>query len=99
MPTPANPATTRSRPMLELIIGTYGLLCWLLFAKFKLIPVNTYTIMTAILGGVAILILIYILLSTFHPVSNDGRMYNAVVQIVPQVRGKVIEVPITANQP
>jgi multidrug resistance efflux pump len=85
--------------MLELIIGTYGLLCWLLFAKFKLIPVTTYTVVTAILGGIVILVLIYILLSVFHPVSHDGRMYNAVVQIVPQVRGKVIEVPITANQP
>ena len=27
--------------MLELIIGTYGVLCWLVFKKFKLIPVTT----------------------------------------------------------
>jgi multidrug resistance efflux pump len=85
--------------MVELIIGTYGVLCWLLFAKFKLIPVNSYTIFTAILGGVVILALLFILLSVFHPVSHDGRMYNAVVQIVPQVRGKVVEVPLQANQP
>ncbi len=25
--------------MVELIVGTYGVLCWLLFKKFKLIPV------------------------------------------------------------
>lgn len=29
--------------MIELILGTYGALCWLVFKKWKLIPVNTYT--------------------------------------------------------
>ncbi len=85
--------------MIELIIGTYGLLCWLVFKKFKLVPVNAYTIFTAILGGIVILATLYILLSVFHPVSHDGRMYAAVVQIVPNVRGTVVEVPIEANKP
>jgi multidrug resistance efflux pump len=85
--------------MVELIVGTYGVACWLLFAKFKLIPVNTYTIVTAFLGGGVILLLLYIFLSVFHPVSHDGRMYAPVVQIVPNVRGLVIEVPIEANKP
>src|SRR5437588_12378440 len=85
--------------MVELTIGTYGLLCWLLFAKFKVIAVTTYTIVTAFLGGGVILLMMYILLSVFHPVSHDGRMYAPVVQIVPNVRGIVIEVPIEANKP
>ena len=85
--------------MLELIVGTYGVLCWLLFKKFKLIPVNTYTVCTAILVGAVILLLLYVMLSVFHPVSHDGRMYAPVVQIVPQVRGVVVEVPVEANQP
>ena len=85
--------------MVELIVGTYGVLCWLLFAKFKVIPVTTYTIVTAFLGGGVILLLLYIFLSVFHPVSHDGRMYAPVVQIVPNVRGTVIEVPVEANQP
>ena len=38
--------------MIELIIGTYGLACWLVFKKFKLVPVTTYTVCTAILGGI-----------------------------------------------
>jgi multidrug resistance efflux pump len=84
--------------MVELIVGTYGVLCWLLFAKFKVIPVNTYTIVTAFLGGGVILLLLYIFLSVFHPVSHDGRMYAPVVQIVPNVRGLVIEVPIEPNK-
>ncbi|MFO0852032.1 MAG: biotin/lipoyl-binding protein [Gemmataceae bacterium] len=85
--------------MLELIIGTYGVLCWLLFAKLKLIPVTTYTVVTAVLGGVVILAVLFITLSVFHPVSHDGRMYAPVVQIVPQVRGTVVEVPAEANKP
>jgi multidrug resistance efflux pump len=85
--------------MLELILGTYGFLCWLLFKRLKLIPVNTYTIVTAVLGGVVMLGVLYILLSVFHPVSHDGRMYAPTVEIVPQVRGSVIEVPAEANKP
>lgn len=85
--------------MVELIVGTYGVLCWLLFKKFKVIPITTYTIVTAFLGGGMILLVLYVLLSVFHPVSHDGRMYAPVVQVVPNVRGTVIEVPIEANQP
>lgn len=85
--------------MLELILGTYGFLCWLLFKRLKLIPVNTYTIVTAVLGGVVMLGVLFITLSVFHPVSHDGRMYAPTVEIVPQVRGSVIEVPAEANKP
>lgn len=85
--------------MIELVIGTYGVLCWLLFKKFKLIPVTTYTVVSAILGGTMILGALYVLLSVFHPVSHDGRIYSPVVQVVPQVRGTVIEVPVEANKP
>jgi multidrug resistance efflux pump len=85
--------------MIELIIGTYGVLCWLLFKRFKVIPVTTYTVVTAILGGGVILLFLYVILSVFHPASEDGRLYSPVVQIVPQVRGAVIEVPVEANKP
>jgi multidrug resistance efflux pump len=84
--------------MIELIVGTYGLACWLVFKKFKLVPVNTYTIFTAIGGGVVILVVLFVLLSVYHPVSHDGRMYTYVVQIVPNVRGTVVEVPVEANK-
>src|SRR4051812_21676033 len=85
--------------MVELIVGTYGVLCWLVFKKFKLIPVTTYTVCTAVLGGGVILALLFISLSNFHPTSHDGRMYAPVVQIVPEVRGVVIDVPVEANKP
>jgi multidrug resistance efflux pump len=84
--------------VVELTIGTYGVVIWLLMVKFKVIPINVYTIFTAIGGGVVILVVLYILLSVFHPVSHDGRMYVANAEIVSNVRGTVIEVPIKANQ-
>jgi multidrug resistance efflux pump len=85
--------------MIELILGTYGVGCWLVFKKFRLIPVTTYTVCTAILGGIVLFMGIMIMLSMCHPVTHDGRFYAAVTQIVPQVRGKVIEVPVKPNEP
>ena len=85
--------------MIELIIGTYGVACWLVFKKFKLVPVTTYTVCTAILGGIGLFLGILILLTNYHPVTHDGRFYAAITQIVPQVRGTVIEVPVTPNEP
>src|SRR5262245_27325002 len=82
-----------------MIVGTYGVLCWLLMFKFKVVPINVYTIFTAMAGGVVIVVVLYILLSVFHPVSHDGRMYVANAEIVSNVRGTVIEVPVKANQP
>ena len=85
--------------MIELIIGTYGVACWLIFKKFKLVPVTTYTVCTAILGGIVIMMGLLIILTFCHPVSHDGRFYSAVTPIVPQVRGIVTEVPVVPNAP
>jgi multidrug resistance efflux pump len=85
--------------MIELIIGTYGLACWLIFKKFKLVPVTTYTVCTAILGGIVLLMGILILLSMYHPVTHDGRFYAAITPIVPQVRGRVTDVDVVPNEP
>ncbi|QDV69359.1 Inner membrane protein YibH [Rosistilla carotiformis] len=85
--------------MIELILGTYGAACWLIFKKFKLVPITTYTVCTAVLGGMVLLVGLLILLSVCHPVSHDGRFYSTVTQIVPQVRGKVLEVPVKTNAP
>ncbi len=85
--------------MIELIIGIYGGLCWFIFKKWKLVPTNSYTVCTAILGGLSILLLLAILLSVFHPASSDGRLYSTTIPIVSQVKGLVLEVPPTANEP
>ena len=38
-------------------------------------------------------------MNLFQPYSQDVRVYQQVVQIVPRVTGRVIEVPIRANEP
>lgn len=85
--------------MIELIVGTYGLGCWLIFKKFRLVPVTTYTVCTAVLGGIAILFTLMVVLSICHPVSHDGRLYSVVTPIMPQVRGRIVEVPVEPNTP
>lgn len=79
--------------MVELIIGTYGALCWLLFKKFKIIPVNMWTVVTAILGGVLILFFLLLFLTLYHPYAKDGRLYAYTTPIIPDVRGLVVSVP------
>lgn len=83
--------------MIELIIGTYGLICWLLFKKFRLIPVNAYTVSSAIMIGIAFLAVLAVMIMKYHPASSDARLYTFTTPIVPQVSGRVVEVPVTAN--
>jgi multidrug resistance efflux pump len=83
--------------MIELVIAFYGLLCWLLFKRFKLIAVNAYTVSTAILIGIGFLGILAILLMKFQPASSDARLYTVTTPIVPQVPGQVVEVPVSPN--
>jgi multidrug resistance efflux pump len=85
--------------MIELVVGTYGFACWLLFKKLRLVPINTYTVMTALLGGVVLILTLLTAMMFCHPSSADGRLYAPVVQITSQVRGMVTEVPVTPNEP
>src|SRR6478609_9157046 len=85
--------------MLELIIAFYGTLCWLVFKKFRLVPVNDYTVVTAFLipivaGGLGLL-----LLNMFAPVAKDVRLYAPSTAIIAQVTGYVSEVAVKPDVP
>lgn len=84
--------------MVELILGTYGALCWLVFKKLKLIPLNTYTGTGAALVGVGMLGFLFLMLGTYQPSSGDGRLYAATTPIISNVRGKVTSVAISESQ-
>jgi len=72
---------------------------WLIFFKLKLLPWNRNSQLAAAgIGIVAILVLV-LAMNLFQPYSQDVRVYQRVVQIVPRVTGRVIEVPIRANEP
>ncbi len=84
--------------METLLLLTYFSLCWLIFKLFK-IPVNKWTLTTTVLGGVILLGFILGGMAYFHPASKHARSYFVTTQIVPNVRGRVIEVPVKANVP
>jgi len=85
--------------MLELTLGTYGVLCWLLFKKFRIIPTNTYTVSTAFLIGAAFLAVLGLLLMRYQPASNDARLYVYTTPIVSTVKGIVKEINMTPGKP
>ena len=51
--------------MLELIVAVYGFICWLVFKKIKLIPVNDYTVVTAIFIPVMSGIFVFLILNMY----------------------------------
>jgi multidrug resistance efflux pump len=85
--------------MEAILLGIYAFFVWLIFFKFKWLPWNNVSmviVVTIPVVGMAVLIM---LLNIFAPSTADVRVYKYVINIVPQVRGRVIELPIQANQP
>ncbi|MGS4883054.1 HlyD family secretion protein [Photobacterium damselae] len=81
-----------------LLILTYAALCITIFKVFR-IPLNKWTVPTAVLGGVVLIGTLILLMNYNHPYSNLGGQYFVTTPVVPAVRGKVIEVPVEANRP
>ena len=76
-----------------LLIMTYTALCVVVFKVFK-IPLNKWTVPTAVLGGIVIIGTLIFLMNYNHPYSEISREYFATTPIVPAVTGTVIEVPV-----
>jgi multidrug resistance efflux pump len=74
-----------------LIILTYAAFAYGAFKLFK-IPVNGFTLLTAALGGIAILGGLLLGMNYNHPFSSQARFYFHTTPIVPAVSGIVIEV-------
>ena len=84
--------------METLMLLTYITLCWIIFKVFK-IPVNKWSVTTAVLGGVVMIGALLMGMAYFHPGSRTARIYFVTTPIVSNVRGKVIEVDAKANVP
>ncbi|MCI0506151.1 MAG: biotin/lipoyl-binding protein [Gammaproteobacteria bacterium] len=85
--------------MEAILLGLYSLLVWLIYFKFKLLPWTTPHKVTVVIIPIVGLTTLILLLNTFAPSSADVRVINYVVQVNPQVRGLVIEVPAEGNRP
>ena len=81
-----------------LLILTYAAICIAIFKIFR-IPVNKWTLPTAALGGIFLIGFILLVMNYNHPFTNNARIYFATTPIMPDVKGRVIEVPVAANTP
>jgi multidrug resistance efflux pump len=81
-----------------LLAGIYIAFCWLIFKIFR-IPVNQWSLATATLGGLIGIVLLLLVMNYNHPFTTQARLYFTVTPILPGVRGRVTEVPVTPNVP
>ena len=81
-----------------LIILTYAAFAYGAFKIFK-IPVNGFTLLTAALGGIAILGTLLLIMNYNHPFSSNARFYFNTTPIVPGVGGVVTEVHAESGVP
>ncbi|NQY25681.1 MAG: HlyD family secretion protein [Piscirickettsiaceae bacterium] len=79
-----------------LLILTYTAFCISIFKIFKL-PLNKWTVPTAVLGGIILIGTLIFTMNYNHPYSEISRQYFVSTPIVPAVSGNVIEVPVQGN--
>lgn len=80
-----------------LLILTYTAICVVIFKVFK-IPLNKWTVPTALLGGIVLIGSLIFLMNYNHPYSEVSRSYFVSTPIVPAVSGLVVEVPVQGNR-
>ncbi|MGR5210616.1 HlyD family secretion protein [Vibrio rotiferianus] len=81
-----------------LLVLTYAALCIAIFKIFN-IPLNKWTVPTAVLGGVVLVGTLILLMNYNHPFTQIGNQVFSTTPVVSGVRGRVIEVPVQPNQP
>ena len=81
-----------------LILGLYAACVWLIFFKFKWLPWNTTSMVIVITIPVVALTTMILVLNVVAPSTSDVRVFKYVINVVPQVRGRVLEVPVDPNR-
>ncbi len=79
-----------------LLILTYAGLCIAVFKIFR-IPLTKWTVPTAVLGGMVLIGALLLAMNYNHPFSETFRQYYVTTPIIPEVRGRVTEVPVQPN--
>ncbi|BCV59748.1 MFP transporter [Shewanella algae] len=80
-----------------LLILTYTAICVAIFKIFR-IPLNKWSVPTAVLGGVVLIGTLILLMNYNHPHTAMGSQMYVTTPLIPSVRGKVIEVPVIPNK-
>ena len=81
-----------------IIAVLYCLAVYLVFGKFHLLPWNKTTKLISLVLGVIILSVFLVGLQGLTPASQQAFISGPITEIAPQVRGRVIDVPISPNQ-
>lgn len=81
-----------------LLLGIYSAIVWLIFIKLKWLPWNTGTQVIVVIIPIVALTALILGLNIVAPSTADVRVIKYVINVVPQVRGRVIEVPAEPNR-
>ena len=81
-----------------LLILIYVSICIVIFKLFS-IPVNQWSLSTAVLGGIVGITLLLLTMNYNHPFTTNARIYFPVTPILATVKGRVVEVPVKSNTP
>ena len=85
--------------MIAFLTLIYCGLIWLIFFKLRLLPWNRTSQGTAVGVGLGGILALLIALSLYQPYSTEVTVYHRIVQIVPRVTGRVLDVPIQPHVP
>src|SRR4029079_2446607 len=81
-----------------LLLAIYATVVWFVFIKMKWLPWNTGTQVTVVIIPIVGLAAMILALNVVPPSSADVRVIKYVVNVVPQVRGRVVDVPVEPNR-
>lgn len=82
--------------MALLLLLIYAAICMGIF-RILHVPLNRWTVTAACIGGVAIVGGLLAGMNYNHPFTTDARIYFFTTPIVPQVKGRVVEVSVRPN--
>jgi multidrug resistance efflux pump len=81
-----------------LLLAIYSAIVWFVFIKMKWLPWNIGTQVTVVIIPVVAMTAMILYLNVIAPSSADVRVIKYVINVVPQVRGRVTEVPVEPNR-
>ena len=81
-----------------LLLAIYSAFVWLIFFKFKWLPWTTTIAVIVVTIPIFALAAMMLLLNVVAPSALDVQVVKYVVQIVPRVPGRVVEVPVQPNR-
>ena len=84
--------------MEALLLAIYAFFVWQIFINFKWLPWNTTSQVTVVVIPIVGMAAMILTLNVVAPSSPDVRVIKYVVQVIPQVKGRVIEVPVEPNR-